>query len=161
MNYLRYLDKCNNFAFYKNLSMNTLTKSLVIFVIIDFLLFFVAEVILWMNPFVYTLLLDWFNNQPKSLSYEMHALVMKKLFINQGFYNLFFAIGGIAGLYQLKSNSAVGYALILLVCFAATFAGIILAITTNAYLLAFLQTVPAAIAFFRVYPLYKMALVKN
>lgn len=137
-----------------NLALNRFTKALIIFVIIDFSLFFILEAIFWMQPFVHNLLLDWFNNPPKDLNYEIHALVLKKLFINQGFYNLFFAIGGIAGLYQLKKNLSAGYALILLMSFAAIGAGLVLAITSNAYLLAFLQTVPAAIVFFKIYPLY-------
>lgn len=138
-----------------NLTLNKFTEALVIFVIIDFLLFFILEAIFWMQPFVHNLLLDWFNNPPKNLGYEIHALVLKKLFINQGFYNLFFAIGGIAGLYQLKKNLSACYALILLMSFAATGAGLVLAITSNAYLLAFLQAVPAAIVFFKIYPLYQ------
>ncbi|WP_379965064.1 DUF1304 family protein [Epilithonimonas sp. UC225_85] len=138
-----------------NLILNQFTKALLIFVLIDFLLFFILEAIFWMQPFVHNLLLDWFHNPPADLSYEMHALVLKKLFINQGFYNLFFAIGGIIGLSQLKKNISVGYALILLVCFAASGAGLVLAITSKAYLLAFLQAVPAAITFVKIYPLYQ------
>ncbi|TCD11582.1 DUF1304 family protein [Pedobacter frigidisoli] len=130
------------------------TRALVVFVIFDFFMFFILEAIFWMQPFVHNLLLDWFNNPPASLGYEMHALVLKKLFINQGFYNLFFVIGGIAGLYQQKIKS-VGYALILLVCFAAVGAGLVLAVTSNAYLLACLQAIPAAIAFLNIYPLFK------
>jgi putative membrane protein len=137
------------------MSLNRLAKALVIFVIFDFFMFFILEAIFWMQPFVHNLLLDWFNNPPASLGYEIHALVLKKLFINQGFYNLFFAIGGVVGLYQLNKNSLVGYALILLVCFAAIGAGLVLAVTSNAYLLAFLQAVPALIAFLKIYPIYK------
>ncbi|AUD05570.1 DUF1304 family protein [Spirosoma pollinicola] len=137
------------------------TKALAIFVIFDFFIFFILETVFWMQPFVHNLLLDWFNNPPVTLGYEMHALVLKKLFINQGFYNLFFTIGGIAGLCQLKKNKAVGYALILLVCFAAIGAGLVLAVTSNAYLLAFLQATPAAIAFYTSYPLFKQASANN
>lgn len=135
--------------------MNKRTQSLVIFVIFDFLMFFILEAIFWVQPFVYTLLLGWFNNPPASLGYEMHALVLKKLFVNQGFYNLFFAIGGIAGLNQLNKSLPAGYALLLLVCFAAFGAGVVLAITSNAYLLAFLQAAPAGLAFIKLYPAYK------
>jgi len=141
--------------------MNKFTKGLVIFVILDFLMFFILEAIFWMQPFVHNLLLDWFNNPPASLGYEMHALVLKKLFINQGFYNLFFAIGGIAGLNQLKRNLQAGYVLLLLVCFAALGAGLVLALTSNAYLLAFLQAVPAGLAFKNIYTLYKITYKGN
>ncbi|MCU7615744.1 DUF1304 domain-containing protein [Chryseobacterium sp. PBS4-4] len=138
-----------------NTTFNTLTKSLVFFVILDFFMFFVLEVIFWMQPFVYNILLEMFNNPPKTLDFSMHALVLKKLFINQGFYNLFFAFGGLAGLYYLNKNKAVGYALTALVCFSAVGAGIVLAITSKAYILAFFQAVPAAIALAKVYPLFK------
>lgn len=141
-----------------NTSLNNITKALVIFVIIDFLLFFILEVIFWMRPFVYNILLEMFNNPPASLDYSMHALVLKKLFINQGFYNLFLALVGLAGLYFIKKNKAVGYALILLVCFSAVGAGIVLACTSKAYILAFLQAVPAAIAFAMIYPSFKKEL---
>ena len=137
--------------------LNRFTKALIVFVIFDFFMFFILEAIFWMQPFVHNLLLDWFNNPPANLDYETHALVLRKLFVNQGFYNLFFTVGGIAGLYQLKKNGAVGYALILLVCFAAIGAGLVLSVTSNAYLLAFLQAMPAAVAFYNVYPLFKQA----
>lgn len=101
-----------------------------------------------------------FNNPPKSLDFATHALVLKKLFINQGFYNLFFALGGLAGLHYVNKNKAVGYALMTLVCFSAMGAGIVLAVTSNAYILAFLQAVPAAVALARVYPLFKNELKK-
>lgn len=143
-----------------NDTFNRFTKALVIFVIFDFCMFFILEAIFWMQPFVYTILLEMFNNPPKSLDFSTHALVLKKLFINQGFYNLFFALGGLAGLYYVNKNKAVGYALILLVCFSATGAGIILAITSKAYILEVLQAVPAAIAIFKVYPLFKKELNK-
>lgn len=137
------------------MGLSRFTKVLVVFVIFDFFMFFILEAIFWMQPFVHNLLLTWFDNPPVSLGFEMHALVLKKLFINQGFYNLFFAVGGIAGLYQLKVNRSVGYALILLVCFAAVGAGMVLAITSKAYLLATLQSVPAAIAFYNIFILTK------
>jgi putative membrane protein len=140
-----------------NMELNRITKALVIFVIIDFLLFFILETFFWMQPFVYNLLLEWFNNPPANLSYETHALVLKKLFINQGFYNLFFAIGGVFGFYQLKKNPAIAYVLLLFVCFAGIGAGIVLAITSKAYLLAFLQAIPAVFAFYRIFAFYKLS----
>lgn len=141
-----------------NTSLNNISKALVIFVIIDFLLFFILEAIFWMQPLIYNILLDMFNNPPASLDYSMHALVLKKLFINQGFYNLFLALGGVSGLYFINKNKAAGYALILLACFSAVGAGIVLACTSKAYILAFFQAVPAAIAFARIYPLFKKEL---
>ena len=141
-----------------NQTLSRFTKALFIFVIIDFLLFFILEALFWMKPLVYNILLDMFNNQPAYLSYSMHALVLKKLFINQGFYNLFLALVGMAGLRYLPKNNAAGYALIALVCFSAVGAGIVLAVTSKAYILAFLQAVPAAIVLLQVYPLLKKEL---
>jgi putative membrane protein len=141
-----------------NETFNRFTKALVIFVVFDFFMFFILEAIFWMQPFVYTILLEMFNNPPKSLDFSMHALVLKKLFINQGFYNLFFALGGLAGLYYVNKNKAVGYALLSLVCFSATGAGIVLAVTSKAYILAFFQAFPAVVALFKVYPLFKKEL---
>jgi putative membrane protein len=137
--------------------MNLLTKSLFTIVLIVHLLFFVLEVIFWMQPFVHNLLLYFINN-PVNLTYPVQAVVLKKLFINQGFYNLFLVFAGFAGLYLLnKRNYATGYALLLFLCFAGTGAGIVLACTSRAYVLAFFQAVPAALAFLKIYPLYKAA----
>lgn len=141
-----------------NGSLTRFTKALIIFVIIDFLLFFILEAIFWMEPFIYNILLAMFDNPPASLPYSMHALILKKLFINQGFYNLFLACGGIAGLYCIRKNKAVGYALILLACFSAVGAGLVLALTSKAYILAFLQAVPAAMVCIKLYPVLKKEL---
>jgi len=135
--------------------MNTTTKILVYVVIIVHLLFFILEAVLWMNPLVYNLLIDLLNN-PVTSDHPTQALVLKHLFINQGFYNLFLVLGGVAGLYQVKKrNEVVGYTLILFLCFAGIGAGIVLASATKAYLFAFFQAIPAALAFFRIYPVFK------
>jgi putative membrane protein len=136
------------------------TKALVLFVVFDFFMFFVLEAIFWMQPFVYHILLEMFHNPPSSLDYFTHALVLKKLFINQGFYNLFLAFGGLLGLNYINKNKVAGYTLITFVCFCAVGAGIVLAATSKAYILAFLQAVPAALAFIKVYPLLKNELNK-
>jgi len=136
--------------------MNVLTKTLTYIVIIVHLLFFILEAVLWMNPLVNNLLIDLLNN-PVSTDHPTQALVLKNLFINQGFYNLFLVIGGVAGLYQLKkSNDTAGYALFL--CFAGVSAGIVLACSTKAYLFAFCQALPAAFAFFWIYPTFMSTL---
>lgn len=108
-------------------------------------------------PFCIHPLLDCFNNPAENLGYQMHAIVLKKLFINQGFYNLFIAIGAIIGLNRLKKSLMAAYALLLLVSFASFGAGVVLAITSNAYFLDLLQAAPAAWAFIRIYPLYKIS----
>lgn len=79
-----------------------------------------------------------------------------RLFINQAFYNLFLVLEGISGYNLLKKGQYnAGFSLLLLLCFSATGAGIVLAFSTKAYVLAVLQTVPAAILFSRLLPLYK------
>jgi len=84
---------------------------------------------------------------------------LKNLFINQGLYNFFVLCAGICGLNLVaKKRFSAGYALILFLCFCGFGAGITLSLSTKAYVLAFFQGVPAAIAFIRVYPLYKNSL---
>lgn len=138
-----------------NLGLNTFSKILLIVVLIVHSMFFLLEAILWMQPQVYTLLIGFLNN-PVSLDTHTQALVLKNLFINQGFYNLFLVLGGLFGYSLLKKGQySAGYSLLLLLCFSATGAGIVLAFSTTAYILAVLQAVPAAILFFRLLPLYK------
>lgn len=142
----------------EKIKMNSLTKTLVIFVIIVHFMFFVLEAVFWMRPEVYTILIDFLNN-PVKLDYPTQAITLRNLFINQGFYNLFLTCGGLVGVYHLKKGNYVdGYTLILFLCFAGVGAGIILSCSTKAYVLAILQALPAALAFFNVYPLYSIAL---
>lgn len=141
----------------KNNHLDQLTRVLIVFVIIVHCMFFILETIFWMLPEVHNILLDFLNN-PVTLDYPVQALVLRNLFINQGFYNLFLVCAGLQGLYLAsKGKYAIGYVLLLFLCFSATGAGIVLAFSTKAYLLAFFQAVPAAITFLRIYPLYKTA----
>lgn len=146
-------------TFAQNILMTTnidkLTKAIVILVIIIHLMFFILEAIFWLNPLVYNVLLVFLDN-PVKLDYPTQAIVLKNLFINQGFYNLFLALAGILGFYEIKKgNSTIGYTLIMFLCFCGFGAGIVLAFSTKAYALAFLQAVPAAIGFWRVNKLSK------
>lgn len=137
--------------------MKLTVKILVIFVIIVHLMFFLLEAIIWMNPLVYQTLITLLNN-PVSLDDATQATTLKNLFVNQGFYNLFLAISGIAGLYFVgKGKFTVGYTLILFLCFAGTGAGIVLAFSTKAYLLALIQGVSAAVTFSKVLPYFRIA----
>ncbi|WP_221392750.1 DUF1304 family protein [Dyadobacter sp. NIV53] len=140
--------------------LNPLTKWLIIIVINVHLMFFILEAIFWMVPEIHNILLGFLNN-PVSLEYPVQALVLKNLFINQGFYNLFLVFAGLEGLYLVnKEKYSSGYALLLFLCFSGTGAGIVLAFSTKAYILAFLQAVPALITFLRIYPLYKASEVR-
>jgi putative membrane protein len=133
------------------------TRGLVIVVMIVHLLFFLLEAVFWMQPRVYNVLLGFLNN-PVTLGYPVQALTLRNLFINQGFYNLFLVFAGLTGLHLVdKGKYPAGYALILFLCSAGVGAGIVLALTTKAFILAFLQAVPAAVAYLRVHPLYKSA----
>ncbi|SDK00220.1 putative membrane protein [Flavobacterium noncentrifugens] len=142
-------------------ALNNVTKILVFLTIAVHLMFFLIEAIFWMQPEVYNRLLYFIEN-PVALDYPLQALVLKKLFINQGFYNLFLAIAGLNGLQLLKKGKyETGSALILFLCFSATVAGIVLACSTKAYILAFFQTMPGATAFARLYPLYRNEMSKS
>ena len=132
--------------------LNGLNKLLIGFVILVHCMFFLLEAILWMMPAVHTTLIELLNN-PVHSDVHVQALTLKNLFINQGFYNLFLVGAGIAGLRFIHiGKSAVGLALLLLLCGSATGAGIVLAFSTKAYILAILQALPAAITFVRLYP---------
>jgi len=121
-------------------------------------MFFLLEAILWMQPEVHTILIGLLDN-PVVSNNQLQALTLKNLFINQGFYNLFLVGAGLAGWRFVKAgNTTAGFTLLLFLCVAATGAGIVLACSTKAYLLATLQAVPAAIAFFRLYPSFKNSL---
>lgn len=143
---------------YTTPGINRTTKMLVFFILFVHLLFFLLEAILWMQPFVYNILIELLDTKT-AVDYPTQAQVLKSLFINQGFYNLFLVVGGLFGLISLKKNRhSQGYALLLLFCFSAAGAGIVLAFSTKAYVLAFLQAVPAIITFARIYPHYKRTL---
>ncbi|MEO6282929.1 MAG: DUF1304 family protein [Dyadobacter sp.] len=131
------------------------TGLLINIVVIVHLMFFLLEAVLWMQPAVYSPLIVLLDN-PVSSPYPLQALVLKNLFINQGFYNLFLVGAGLAGQWLVyKGRSSAGLALILFMCFAATGAGIVLAASTKAYLLAAFQALPAIITIVRIYPVFK------
>jgi putative membrane protein len=141
--------------------MNWTTKALVSFVVLVHLMFFVLEAIFWMQPAIYSILLGFLDN-PVSSDYPTQALTLRNLFINQGFYNLFLATTGLMGLALTnKEPRAPGFLLILVLCFCGFGAGIVLAFSTKAYVLAILQAVPAGAAFLRIYPLYRRSLAQN
>jgi putative membrane protein len=117
-----------------------------LFLIVFHLLVFVLEAFLWMQPAVYELALSKLS-ESSALDLQQQALVLKPLFVNQGFYNLFLAGGAALGLVLLRrGNSAAGMALIRYASLSALGAGIVLACTTSAYGGAFLQAAPGALA---------------
>ena len=129
-----------------------LTRLLIWFVIFVHFMFFLLESILWMRPEVHVILIDLLNN-PVASGHDLQALTLKNLFVNQGYYNLFLVVEGLVGLYLIKKGKiSFGYLLLSFLCFSAVGAGIVLACSTKAYILALLQATPAAITFARLYP---------
>lgn len=133
--------------------MNVTTKMVVTFVIGVHLMLFVLEAVFWMQPRVYSELLVYLDN-PVSSDYSTQAKTLKKLFVNQGFYNLFLAMIGLWGMILFRSgDKRCGSLLILCLCSFALGAGVVLVCSTKAYMLAFFQAVPAIAGIFRAYPL--------
>ena len=126
--------------------MNNFAKALVLFVVAFHAAIFVVEAFLWMHPAVYEFAL----NRPAiktTLDLPGQALVLQASFVHQGFYNLFLASAGIAGLVFLgRGNEPVGYTLIVYMCLSAVGAGLVLATSTPATIGAILQAVPAVLA---------------
>lgn len=118
------------------------------FVILFHLAVFVVEAFLWMHPAIHGVALAKLNDV-HSIAPMEQAHVLRALFVNQGFYNLFLACTAIIGVMRTRAgDSRVGYALMRAACFAAAGAGIVLALTTTAYIGAFLQAAPAIAALF-------------
>ncbi len=126
--------------------MNNFAKTMVLFVVAFHAAIFVVEACLWMHPGVYEFALDRLAIRT-TLDVPGQALVLQAFFVNQGFYNLFLAIAGSAGLVFLGGgNAPVGYTLIIYMCLSALGAGFVLAASTPATVGAILQSVPAALA---------------
>ena len=126
--------------------MNNFTKALVLFVIIFHMGIFVAEALLWMRPGIYEFVLNRLANTT-ALDFHQQALVLRALFVSQGFYNLFLAIAGIAGLVLAgRGNAPAGNTLIVYMCLSALGAGVVLGTSTSATIGAILQAAPAALA---------------
>jgi putative membrane protein len=137
--------------------MNRFAKTLVLVVILLHVAAFVVEAFLWMRPGVHELML---NRLTGTVSVDLHdqALILKSLFVNQGFYNLFLATAGISGLsFVTRGNATIGYTLISYMCLSAIGAGVVLAVSTHAYFGALLQAVPAAVALAALYRAHSAA----
>ena len=126
--------------------MRFLTFSLVAFVILFHVGAFVLESLLWIQPFVHEPILEKLRLGVNVSQYDQ-ALILKKLFLNQGFYNLFLAFGGVAGLVLMgHGHSMAGKALVLYMCLFAVGAGLVLLFSVQAFTGAFLQGGVAALA---------------
>ncbi len=130
--------------------MKFITLILVLFVILFHMAVFVAESFLWIQPFIHEFAIAKLNAGVDVGVYDQ-ALILKKLFYNQGFYNLFLALGGVAGLIAMaRGNAGAGKALIMYMCLFAVGAGLILGLSAQAYIGAFMQGGVAALAFIMV-----------
>jgi putative membrane protein len=126
--------------------MKPLAKALLVFAIVFHLIVFVVEAFLWMNPGVHGAVIRRLSDGV-TVDPEVQAAILRRLFVNQGFYNLFLALAGIAGFTLLRrGNPAGGRALLVYMCATAVGAGVVLALSTGAYFGAVLQALPAAIA---------------
>ena len=113
--------------------------AVVCYVIFFHLSAFVYEVFLWMNPAIYEFALSKLDAKVDVVFFDQ-ALILKTLFVNQGFYNLLVASGGIIGLWlYVKGFKTQGITLMAYMCFIGTGAGLVLLFTSTAYIVAALQ----------------------
>lgn len=126
--------------------MSALARGLALFVIVFHVAIFVLEAWLWMRPEVYEPALAHIA-APSALSFQEQARVLRPVLVNQGFYNLFLAGAGVSGLLlYTRGRRQAGSTLIHCMCLTAVSAGLVLALTTRAYVGALLQAVPALLA---------------
>lgn len=123
--------------------MNGLWISSFILTISVHFIVFITEVFLWSTPVVYERAITKIIT-PETVSVVDKMLTLKPLFINQGFYNLFLALGGIAGLIVYKLQNRLD--LVIYICMYIVGAGIVLASTSTAYIGALVQGGPPALA---------------
>jgi len=112
-------------------------------------LFFVAESILWLKPYIYQNILSSANS---TISLFEQAKLLEIVFFNQGFYNLFLALGLVAGMISIKRGYFErGITLLGFCCLFAVGAGLVLALSAGALLGAALQSGPPMIALILLY----------
>jgi putative membrane protein len=110
------------------------------------ILIFIGESLLWGEPVIIDKVLSKVD-APAGISPSDQAQILEVLFFNQGFYNLFVALGGIAGLVLYKyGRIQEGLTLVCYTCLIAFGAGVVLAATTTAYPAAAIQGLPPLIA---------------
>lgn len=112
---------------------------------------FLAESVFWLKPLIYERVVEKIN-APVGVDYYEQAQILEVLFLNQGFYNLFVALGGIAGfvLYRTGRQQA-GITLIGYVCLFALGAGLTLALSAATYIAAMVQGLPPLLALLGLY----------
>jgi len=102
--------------------------------------FFVMESVLWRRPAV------WVRFRIRS---QADADLIAQMALNQGFYNLFLALGALGGVWLARTSGdgSVGQAIALFACACMVGAGVVLVLTDRRFLpAALLQAVPPAVA---------------
>lgn len=117
--------------------MSVLWRLLAGFGILFHLTAFALESLLWMRPEVH----GRFGVKPAD------AEALRIIFFNQGFYNLFLALGCTAGVVLVSRRPSAGRALVTMTCLSMAGAGLILAISAPEKLgAACVQGVPPLLA---------------
>ena len=126
--------------------MNPITAVFSLVTIATHTLFFIVESFLWLRPAVHERVLGRLDSAIDVSLYEQ-AQILQSLFYNQGFYNLFVALGGVAGwvLYK-KGKTQSGLALITYMCLFAVGAALVLAYSIGSYSGAAVQGLPPLLA---------------
>jgi len=126
--------------------MNLVTLLFTTVTVLVHILVFVIESILWLQPIIHERALSKLN-APVDASYYEQARILEVLFYNQGFYNLFVALGGIAGLVLYRAGKVQeGLTLVCYICLFALGASLVLASSTTAYPGAMAQGLPPTLA---------------
>lgn len=100
--------------------------------------FFVFESVLWTRPRVWALF---------GLRNQADADTIRSMAYNQGFYNLFLALGVVVGLLMSVGHESAGRAVVVFGCLCMALAGVVLASTGRAFWrAAVLQSLPPALA---------------
>ncbi len=119
--------------------MNPIGEGAVLLAAAIHVLFFVLESVRFMQPATYRRFF---------VESQADAELLRPIFFNQGFYNLFLAIGAVAGVVALNTGHVeAGRALILLACGSMALAGIILLVTDRRFLRSgLIQSIPPLVA---------------
>lgn len=100
--------------------------------------FFIFESVLWTRPSTW---------KRFGIANQRDADTMKLLAFNQGFYNLFLAIGVAAGLIISSAHETAGTAIVLFGCVSMALAAVVLlASSSNMRRAALMQFIPPALA---------------
>jgi len=134
----------------KEYNINQTAIVFVVLTAIFHILFFVVESLLWLEPYIHENVLSKSDSSSVDLLTQAH--LMETVFFNQGFYNLFLAIGLFLGLFLYKGdNKAIGFTLVAYICTFAFGAAVVLALSAGAIAGAIVQGLPPMIALIFLY----------